>query len=332
MLNIRSWFTRFLVWIAGFGLKRMLRKVIEAECIRDIQKVVIKERKNYNRMRWFCWKNNKVVEENPINIDGYHVHEYRPQCCKAHDEVSNILILLHGGAFIIGGNGSHGALASELANALSCSVYLVNYPLFPESKLATIRSKCISLVTKIVDYTKCQRYSLFGDSAGGFLACHVVFEFIKAGQKKPEVLYLLSPLLQNQFDFNAAAYLAYTRTDQLLGPSYRYLIQNPVKRAIALNRLGAEKVSAVLSVSDAILMQFPRVHLTYSKDEVLFPEIKAFQNRLMGQGVPVVDSAVDNAFHAFAVYSYIGVSQQYFREISQYSESLRLQRLQKISS
>jgi len=270
-------------------------------------------RSSVNGLRYFFTRNPNVMPVKKRMIAGYAVHTYQPKC-----QISDVpMVLLHGGGFIVGGEHSHGALASELAAATGANVHLVDYPLFPEVQMQTMINACETVITALLKQDKIQQYVLFGDSAGGFLACHVVARAIAAKQSLPVRIYLLSPLMHHCFDFDQVAVKPMLARDDLLGPTYRLVMEAPDIKERALEKLGCRAVSAVVDIDQHCLKQFPPLHITYDRDEVLYPEIQAWIHSLRKYGVMLVDNSVDNGFHAFAVYNYLPMSKAYFSGVSE---------------
>lgn len=72
----------------------------------------------------------------------------------------------HGGAFITGGDATHGAFASHLSAAVGAPVYLLDYRLAPEHRHPAAADDLVNALPLIPE----ERVVIGGDSAGGTLA------------------------------------------------------------------------------------------------------------------------------------------------------------------
>lgn len=313
MLSYRHFITRLMLIFGGRALKELLLAIIRAENQEQRLQISKSARDNLNQMRYWFKHNPQVGPPEKSIVAGQPVYAYKSHFAQSTDVP---IILLHGGGFILGGHESHGALASELAAATGSTVYLVEYPLFPEVSIQEMVQSCKQAVHSLVDNKKLSRYVLFGDSVGGFLASHVTAHRIAHQLSLPERLYLLSPLIQHAFSIDEKAVKPKCKTDDILGPVYELVMNNERVRLDSTRKLGCADVNDLCAINPETLAQFPGVHITYDRDEVLLWEIQEWTKQLKKLGVKLVDNSVDNGFHAFAVYSYLPMSKQYFSEIS----------------
>ena len=82
-------------------------------------------------------KNPDTLQETKNKYGDLWVYCYEPKT-KVNNEA---VVFFHGGGYVIGSNYIHGAVASDMAAILKRKVYLIEYPLFPESKLKILLIK-----------------------------------------------------------------------------------------------------------------------------------------------------------------------------------------------
>lgn len=104
---------------------------------------------------------------------------------KGADERRSVL-LLHGGAFIIGSTRTHRAFAAHLAVAAGCTVHLLDYRLAPEHPWPAAVDDAVAAFDELAAMSST---SVVGDSAGGALA------LLLARTRRPASLGLVSPLV-----------------------------------------------------------------------------------------------------------------------------------------
>lgn len=103
------------------------------------------------------------------------------------------VLYLHGGAYVIGGPGSHGKLAAHIGRAARCRAYLVDYRLAPEHPFPAALDDALSAYRWLLAQRPAARIVLAGDSAGGGLALAAAMSIRDAGLPAPAALVLISP-------------------------------------------------------------------------------------------------------------------------------------------
>lgn len=313
MLSYRYFITKLTIMLGGRALKKLLLGIVDAESQDQMVRTAKNSRHGLDNMRYWFRRNRQVAPPKEIDVAGVRVFTYAAD----KGNTSGVpVILFHGGGFIVGSHQSHGAFASELAAATGSMVYLVEYPLFPEVAIQEMIQACEAVVHNLVDKKNRNRFVLYGDSVGGFLACQVIAARIQQRLRLPDRLYLLSPLIQHRFSFDAEAVKSKIKTDDILGPTYDLVMENDAVRKKALKKLGCDTVTELLDLTSETVAKFPPVHITYDRDEVLAWEIQSWIKKLKAEKVSLVDNSVDNGFHAFAVYNYLAISKNYYLTLS----------------
>ena len=265
---------------------------------KDQVKIAEEGRKNANRTRSMLRINSRIKKVRKIKLGQSSAYIYEPREKSSED----LIIFLPGGGFIIGGNDTHGPIASDIAVELGRQVCLIEYPLIPESKIKQMVQACVESILLLLNQSKTVDYSLLGHSAGGCLVCQSVIQLIVKNRPLPRCLYLVSPLLQHCFSGDKLEITKKCKTDEILGKTYNYLMKDERAKQKAVILLGGEEVPELFDVEDKVLKKFPPIHMTYQNDEVLSIEIGQAINKFKSLDVEVVDNSVDNSFHSFLVF------------------------------
>lgn len=104
------------------------------------------------------------------------------------------LLYLHGGAYVVGGPGTHRALTSHLARASGAGVFVVDYRLAPEHPFPAAQDDAVTAYQSLL----AQGYApenivIGGDSAGGGLTLSTALRLRDSGLPLPAGLILISP-------------------------------------------------------------------------------------------------------------------------------------------
>lgn len=101
------------------------------------------------------------------------------------------VLYLHGGAYIVGGAGTHRALAAHLAAASGAAVHLLDYRLAPESPYPAAVEDALAAYREL--RKTAGSVTVAGNSAGGGLALVLMTLLRDAGELLPEAAALISP-------------------------------------------------------------------------------------------------------------------------------------------
>ena len=113
---------------------------------------------------------------------------------KKNADTSKIVLYLHGGGYVFGGYGSHGEIASEMADIVGGRALLLEYRLAPEHPFpAAFNDALFSYRWLLEKGYKSEDIFLAGDSAGGGLAVSLLLALKKNGLPLPKAVCLFSP-------------------------------------------------------------------------------------------------------------------------------------------
>ncbi len=111
-------------------------------------------------------------------------------------DMSQMLILMHGGGFALGSSASHRKLAGHIAKAMGVGCFVADFRRAPEHKFpAQIHDGVAIYEALIAQGLKPEDITPIGDSAGGNLAISMVFEMKNRGLPLPTQVITMSPWL-----------------------------------------------------------------------------------------------------------------------------------------
>lgn len=119
---------------------------------------------------------------------GNHLHRIRSVASR----VEHTVLYLHGGAYVLGGLGSHGKLAGQIGHAAAATVYFCDYRLAPEHPYPAALDDALAAYRWLLGQGL-KNIALAGDSAGGGLALATALAIRDAKLPAPSSLVLLSP-------------------------------------------------------------------------------------------------------------------------------------------
>jgi cation diffusion facilitator CzcD-associated flavoprotein CzcO/acetyl esterase/lipase len=110
-------------------------------------------------------------------------------------EVGGAILYLHGGAFCVGGPGTHRSVTSRLANESGMVVWAPDYRLAPEHPHPAALEDALAVYTALREQGYApERIVLAGDSAGGALALDLAIALRERGEPASAALLLISPV------------------------------------------------------------------------------------------------------------------------------------------
>jgi acetyl esterase/lipase len=106
---------------------------------------------------------------------------------------NDIVIYIHGGAFIFGSVKSHAALVSNIATKVRRKILMIDYRLAPEYPFPAGINDCAAVIETIQKQNPLICFGFFADSAGGNLAMATQLQLEKTSGHKSQYTILISP-------------------------------------------------------------------------------------------------------------------------------------------
>jgi acetyl esterase/lipase len=121
----------------------------------------------------------------------------------------SILLYLHGGAYLGGSPATHRQFACRLTWALGLKTFVPDYRLGPEHRFPAAVDDAVAVYEALESHT----VVVAGDSAGGGLACALMFHLRDEGRRLPAGAVLFSPY--TDLEHTAASIVTNAATDYL---------------------------------------------------------------------------------------------------------------------
>ena len=117
-------------------------------------------------------------------------------CSIGEPTSKNVLIWLHGGAFVLGSSASYRPFAARLAAATDAQILVLDYRLAPEHVFPAALDDTIAALDWLEEEGyPADKVAIGGDSAGANLALAAMQARIIAGEPAPRAAWLISPYL-----------------------------------------------------------------------------------------------------------------------------------------
>ena len=109
----------------------------------------------------------------------------------------NLLIFIHGGAFISGPAQHHWDTVKEITKRTNHTVWLCNYPKAPEHQIKKISENIDTIYTEALKSYNATHISIIGDSVGGTLTTALVQRLIAKKVAVPKQVILVTPVMDS---------------------------------------------------------------------------------------------------------------------------------------
>ena len=201
------------------------------------------------------------------------------------------ILYLHGGAFVVGGLGTHRSIVARLAQACALPVFSLEYRQLPKVGVGTSADDALSAYRELLTDRGYRRLVVAGDSAGGFLAMKVVELAAAAGLPAPAALVGFSPLLDLDLGTNPDRC---SRSDA-------YLPMRKMARLVPLLNRGPVPLRGARKAADVDSDAFPPTVIITAENEMLEADVVELIERLDEAGVEAVAHRYAWQIHAFPI-------------------------------
>ena len=206
-----------------------------------------------------------------------------------------VLVYFHGGGWTVGDLDTHDIICRTLANRARCAVVAVDYRLGPEHKFPAAVEDSLAATRWVAAQANslgidAARIAVGGDSAGGNLAAVAAISLRDAGAPPLALQALIYPATDQRLDTASHARFAegYLLTrDNILWFRDNYLKPDDYD----------DWRASPLRTAD--LTHLPPAHIITAGFDPLLDEGRAYSDRLVAAGVPVLYECFEGMAHGF---------------------------------
>ncbi|SDQ04015.1 Acetyl esterase/lipase [Chryseobacterium soldanellicola] len=136
------------------------------------------------------------------------------------DEIvgNDIVIYIHGGAFIYGSINSHAPMVSYIASQLKKKVLMIDYRLAPEYPFPAGIDDCVAVINFLHKNNSNFSFGIIADSAGGNIAMSTNLQLNETNGPKPMYTVVISPWVD--LECKNPSYERNQLTDTILAKEY----------------------------------------------------------------------------------------------------------------
>lgn len=205
------------------------------------------------------------------------------------EATDRVIVYLHGGAFLVGGDHLHRQLISRIAAATGARVLAPNYRKLPRFDVCDAVQDGLDAYRRVLaDGARPDQVTFMGDSAGGFLTFMVTLAAQKAGLPVPAAIVAMSPLIDLEHATGRGCTLFPDRALKVF-------------RALAARTHGRTHGRDIVfaSPSTSLLADLPPVLIQVSSAESLYPEAVRMADLVAGAGGHCELEVWDRQIHVF---------------------------------
>lgn len=207
-------------------------------------------------------------------------------------DLSQMLILMHGGGFALGSSASHRKLGGHIAKAMGVGCFVADFRRAPEFKFPAQINDGVTIFESLLDEgLNPEDITPIGDSAGGNLAISMVFELKNRGLPLPSQVITMSPWLN--MENNGITIETNDATDFLIT---REGLQGNIDRYIEGATSPTDPMANPLYQD---FIGFPRLYICAGDIESLFDDSVRLNELAKEAGVDVTFSIGEGMQHVY---------------------------------
>jgi acetyl esterase len=205
------------------------------------------------------------------------------------------LVYFHGGGWTIGDLETHDIICRTLANNARCAVIAADYRMGPEHRFPAAVEDCIAVTRWVAQHAAtlgvdATRIAVGGDSAGGNLAAVVAISLRDAGGPPLAFQALVYPATDQRMD--SASHAKFAEGFLLTRKNMRWFRDNYLSP-------GDYDDWRASPIRAADLARLPPAHIITAGYDPLVDEGRAYSDRLVAAGVPVLYECFEGMAHGF---------------------------------
>lgn len=246
---------------------------------------LIEGRKGFNNLGNNYPAAKQVLREQ-FFIAGVSCVRFTPAITGSHD----VIIYIHGGAFIYGSVHSHAALVSHIAAALQQQVLFIDYSLAPENPFPAGLNDCIKVITAYTSKHKDSAFGLMGDSAGGNLVMAAQLQLLAQAGLQPLYNVVMSPWVD--LECKNPSYEINKNLDSILAQDY-------LKQAAGMYAGNKQLSHPLLSPINADFTNTAPTLVMAGTSEILQDDAILLHRKIQSAGVHAVLHLFENEQHVW---------------------------------
>lgn len=234
----------------------------------------------------------------------------------------NVILYLHGGAYVFGSHHTHRQITSRLAQYTGARVVAINYRKAPECPYPAAVNDAVQAYENLLE----QGYSpknitIAGDSAGGNLSLCTLIALRDSGIELPSSAALISPW--TDMTCSGLSRITHRKIDPLI-PAHR------IKDVAHMYAGGISLSDPRLSPLFADLSGLPPILIHVGEKEALLSDSLRLADKLSAHGVKHEIKVWDNAPHVFHLMAqFVPQADDALRHISMFANSKWSEKLAK---
>ena len=177
----------------------------------------------------------------------------------------NLVIFIHGGAFISGPGQHHWDTLKTIATETNSTIWMCMYPKAPENKIPKISENIDLIYTAAAELFNPKHITLMGDSAGGTLVTCLTQRLIKNQVPLPRKIILISPVMDASMTNSEIEIV--DSTDPMLSKKG---VLSAKKMCVENNDLKNELISPLYGS----FQNFPQTVLLLAENDITYPDQK----------------------------------------------------------
>jgi len=190
----------------------------------------------------------------------------------------NLLIFIHGGAFILGPSKHHWDTIEEIAKQTNHTIWICDYPKAPESKISVMSENMDLVYNTALCKFPSNQISLMGDSVGGTLAIALTQRLVHRKVKLPIRMMLISPVMDATLSNPQIGVI--DKIDVMLSKKGLY---SAMKMCAENNDLKNVMISPINGSFD----QFPNTILFLGENDITYPDQQLVIQKLIKASVNI---------------------------------------------
>jgi acetyl esterase/lipase len=197
---------------------------------------------------------------------------------KRNKTSNNLLIFIHGGAFISGPAKHHWDTIQELSKQTKYTIWMCDYPKAPEHKISEISKNIDSIYNTALENYQPSQITFIGDSVGGTLITCLIQRLVKKSSELPREIILISPVMD--------ATMSNPEID-IIDPIDPMLSKVGVLSAKKMCSENNDLKNVMISPLYGSFERFPPTILFLAENDITYPDQLLAVNKLMKAKVTV---------------------------------------------